>query len=164
MQLGILTEKGVVMNAAPILVGEEINGGFLGILKKNLRNESITQLIDLTKRLKKIDNIKDKKQIYKTYPEKEKILNDIITILADGDSALAALGNTRMFQYSNELDLIRGQQSMIELGFHCLMFADSVRYEFKRDYYEILSQIFNRDELKLTNVALCVEFMEERHS
>lgn len=109
MQLGILTEKGVVMNAAPILVGEEINGGFLGILKKNLRNESITQLIDLTKRLKKIDNIKDKKQIYKTYPEKEKILNDIITILADGDSALAALGNTRMFQYSNELDLIRGQ-------------------------------------------------------
>jgi hypothetical protein len=37
-----------------------------------------------------------------------------------------------------------------------------VRYEFKRDYYEILSQVFNRDELKLTNVALCPEFMEER--
>ena len=53
---------------------------------------------------------------------------------------------------------------MIELGFHCLMFAENVRYEFKRDYYEILSQIFNRDELKLTNVALCPEFMEERKS
>lgn len=51
---------------------------------------------------------------------------------------------------------------MIELGFHCLMFAEEVRYEFKRDYYEILSQIFNRDELKLTNVALCPEFMEEK--
>lgn len=51
---------------------------------------------------------------------------------------------------------------MIDLAFHCLIFADSVRYEFKRDYYEILSQIFNRDELKLTNVALCPEFMEER--
>lgn len=49
---------------------------------------------------------------------------------------------------------------MIELGFHCLMYADNVRYEFKRDYYEILSQIFNRDELKLNNVALCPEFME----
>lgn len=50
---------------------------------------------------------------------------------------------------------------MIDLAFHCLIYADTVRYEFKRDYYEILSQIFNRDELKLTNVALCPEFMEE---
>jgi len=72
------------------------------------------------------------------------------------------MGNFRMFNYSNELDLIRGQEAMIDLGFHCLIFADSVRYEFKRDYYEILSQVFNRDELKLTNVALCPDFMEER--
>lgn len=43
---------------------------------------------------------------------------------------------------------------MIELAFHCLMLAENVRYEFKRDYYEILSQIFMRDELKLTNLAL----------
>jgi uncharacterized protein (DUF302 family) len=53
---------------------------------------------------------------------------------------------------------------MIELGFHCLMYADNVRYEFKRDYFEILSQIFNRDELNLTNVALYVDFMEVRKS
>ena len=44
-----------------------------------------------------------------------------------------------MFNYSNELDLIRGQEAMIDLGFHCLVFAESVRYEFKRDYYELLS-------------------------
>ena len=162
MQLGILTESGVVMNAAPILLGDE--KGFMGILKKNNRNEEISQLIDLTKRLKKIDSLKDKKAIYKSYGEKEKVLNDIITILANGDSAMAANGNMRMFKYSNELDLIRGQQGMIELGFHCLMYADNVRYEFKRDYYEILSQIFNRDELQLANVALCPEFMEERKS
>lgn len=43
---------------------------------------------------------------------------------------------------------------MIELGFHCLMFVENVRYEFKRDYYEILSQIFMRDELNLTNLAI----------
>ncbi len=112
-----------------------------------------------------MDGIKDKKQAYKTYNEKEKIINDLITILADGDSAQAATGNYRMFTYSNELDLIRGQEALIDLGFHCLVFADSVRYEFKRDYYEILSQVFNRDELKLTNVALCpeqLEFAEER--
>jgi hypothetical protein len=42
MQLGILTENGVVLNSAPILVGEDKDGGFLGILKKNNRNEHIT--------------------------------------------------------------------------------------------------------------------------
>lgn len=139
MQLGILTEHGVVMNSSPILLGDDKDGGFLGILKKNNRNESISSLIDLTKKLKKIDALKDKKQIYKTYGEKEKILNDIITILADGDAAMVANGNTRMFKYSNELDMIRAQSAMIELGFHCLLYADNVRYEFKRDYYEILS-------------------------
>jgi hypothetical protein len=65
-------------------------------------------LIDLTKKLKKIDGYKDKKQIYRSFNEKERIINDIITILADGDSAMAAYGNTRMFKYSNELDMIRG--------------------------------------------------------
>ena len=65
-------------------------------------------MIELTKKLKKIDNLKDKKQIYKTYSEKESILNDIITVLAYGDSAMAANGNTRMYKYSNELDMIRG--------------------------------------------------------
>jgi hypothetical protein len=44
-------------------------------------------LIELTKKLRKIDSIKDKKHVYKTYNEKEKIINDLITILADGDSA-----------------------------------------------------------------------------
>jgi hypothetical protein len=33
------------------------------------------------------DSIKDKKNAYKHYNEKEKIINDMITILADGDSA-----------------------------------------------------------------------------
>ena len=107
MQLGILTENGVVMNAAPILLAEE-KEGFLGILKKTARNDQITQVIELTKKLKKIDNLKDKKQIYKTYSKKESILNDIITVLAYGDSAMAANGNTRMYKYSNELDMIRG--------------------------------------------------------
>ncbi len=60
--------------------------------------------------------------------------------------------------------MIRAQQAMIELCFHCLMFAENVRYEFRRDYYEIISQIFNRDELQLTNVALCPEAMDERIS
>jgi hypothetical protein len=35
MQLGILTENGVAMNSAPILLGDENNGGgFLGILRE----------------------------------------------------------------------------------------------------------------------------------
>jgi hypothetical protein len=121
-------------------------------------------LIELTKKIRKIDSNKDKKNVYKTYSEKEKIIIDMINILADGDSAQAALGNFRMFNYTNELDLIRGQEAMIDLAYHCLIYADIVRYEFKRDYYEILSQIFFRDELKLTNVALCPEFMEENRA
>lgn len=170
MQLGVLTEHGVMINAAPILIGDEkdqANGEgtkFFGILKKGQRNEYITQLIEYTKRLRKIDGIKDKKAIYRTYSEKEKIVNDLIEILADGDPAMAALGNPRMYSYSSELDLIRAQEAMIDLGFHCLTFVDTVRYEFKRDYYEIISQIFNRDELKLTNVSLSRDAIEERRS
>ena len=108
MQLGILTENGLVLNCAPILMNDDKDGGFLGILKKNNRNEHITALIEATKKLKKIDNLKDKKQIFKAYSEKEAVINDLINILADGDSAMAANGNTRMFKYSNELDMIRG--------------------------------------------------------
>lgn len=88
MQLGILTENGVMMNAAPILIGDDKDGGaILGKLKKTQRNENITALIELTKKLRKIDSNKDKKNVFKTYSEKEKIINDLITILADGDNA-----------------------------------------------------------------------------
>ena len=44
-------------------------------------------MIEMTKKLRKIDSNKDKKNVYKTYNEKEKLINDMITILADGDSA-----------------------------------------------------------------------------
>jgi hypothetical protein len=43
---------------------------------------------------------------------------------------------------------------MIDLAFHCLLFVENARYELKKEYYEILSQIFMRDELTLTNMAL----------
>lgn len=49
---------------------------------------------------------------------------------------------------------------MIDLAFHCLTFVENVRYELKKEYYEILSQIFMRDELRLTNLALG-QIMEE---
>ena len=54
MSLGILTENGIVMNSAPILI-EDFNGIVGGLKRKNRMNEKITQLIDLTKRLQKID-------------------------------------------------------------------------------------------------------------
>jgi hypothetical protein len=34
------------------------------------------------------------------------------------------------------------------------MFVESAWYELKKEYYEILSQIFMRDELRLSNMAL----------
>lgn len=85
MTLGILTENGIVMNSSPILI-EEKDGAFLGIIKKTHRNEKITLLIDLTKKLKKLDQVKKAKAGgYKAVNDKEKILNDIINILAEGD-------------------------------------------------------------------------------
>jgi hypothetical protein len=41
MMLGVLTEKGIVMNAAPILL-EEKDGAFMGLMKKSNKNEKIT--------------------------------------------------------------------------------------------------------------------------
>ena len=77
--MGVLTERGVLINAAPILLSEEKDLGnganFLSGLKKGQKHEAITLLIDLTKRLRKIDAIKDKKAIYRTYNEKERIVN-----------------------------------------------------------------------------------------
>lgn len=89
----------------------------------------------MTKRLKKIDGFKNKKHIYKTYNEKERILNEMIQILSECDKAVQG----QMFKYVDDFDLIRAQSAMIELAFHCLIMAENVRYEFKRDYYEILS-------------------------
>lgn len=119
-------------------------------LKRKLRNERITKLIELTKRLKKIDTLKGKKEIYNSYNEKEKILNDIIQILCESDKTVQG----HMYKYFDDFDLIRAQQAFVELAFHCLLLVESVRYEFKRDYYEIISQILMRDELKLANVTL----------
>lgn len=147
--IGKLTENGVIMNASPILF-EEKDAMFMGLLKRTHRNDKITALIDLTKRLKKIDNIKNKKTGYKAFNEKDRILNDIISILSEVDKTT----NSHMFKYSDDMDLIRAQYSLIELAFHCLMFAENVRYDFKRDYYEIVSQIMMRNELSLANVAL----------
>jgi hypothetical protein len=59
-----------------------------------------------------------------------------------------------MFKYSDELDLMRAQYAMIDLAFHSLLFVENARYELKKEYYEIISQIFMRDELRLTNMAL----------
>ena len=59
--------------------------------------------------------------------------------------------------------MVRAQYALIDLAFHCLVFVESVRYEFRRDYYEIITQVFMRDELTLTNVALGPE-MEQRAS
>jgi hypothetical protein len=59
-----------------------------------------------------------------------------------------------MFFYHDEQDLIRAQKTLIELAFHCLMFAENVKYDQKRFYYDILCLVINRDELRLANVAL----------
>ena len=89
-------------------------------------------------------------------------MNSIIDLLIEDDRAM----DGHMFKYVDELDLMRAQYAMIDLAFHCLTFVESVRYELKKEYYEILSQIFMRDELRLTNLALgqIMEEIEEKIS
>ena len=71
-----------------------------------------------------------------------------------------------MFKYSDELDLLRAQYFLIDLAFHCLVFVENAWYELKKEYYEILSQIFMRDELRLSNMALgrLIQEIEEKIS
>ncbi len=96
------------------------------------------------------------KNEYSKYNEKMTILNSIIDLLIEDDRGM----DGHMFKYSDELDLMRAQYAMIDLAFHSLTFVESVRYELKKEYYEILSQIFMRDELRLSNLALG-NFMED---
>ena len=79
-----------------------------------------------------------------------KVLTQIVDLLIEDDKAM----DGHMFKYNDDLDLLRAQYSLIDLAFHCLMFVESAWYELKKEYYEILSQIFMRDELRLSNMAL----------
>lgn len=54
-----------------------------------------------------------------------------------------------MFQYSDTMDLLRGQQALIELGIHCQIYAETVVLNLKSDYYQILSLVLEREELQL---------------
>jgi len=45
-----------------------------------------------------------------------------------------------------------------------LLFVGNIKYELSKEYYEILSQIFMRDELRISNMALgqVMEEVEEK--
>jgi len=65
-----------------------------------------------------------------------------------------------MFYYHDEKDMLRAQKTLIELAFHCLMFVESVRYDLKCLYYDIISLSIDRDELRLANVAISDKIVE----
>eukprot|EP00347_Sterkiella_histriomuscorum_P013888 403362980 len=153
MALGILTENGIVMNQIPILLKQE-EGNLLRLLKKGKKNEKICSLIDLTQRLQKIDCLKPKSRSagYKQTNERERVLAEIQQLFKDKEKHIG-----HIFKYFDELDIIRGQQALIDLAFHCLLYAENVKYEFKKDYYDILQTIMNRGEFKLNHLALSKE-------
>ena len=163
MTLGVLTENGISMNVSPIAGYEDGQLKALKGLMKGKQNERITLLIDYTQKLKKLDTAGGAKQANNNKKvdqgkinEKLAVLNQIIDLLIEDDKAM----DGHMFQYSDELDLLRAQYTIIDLAFHCLVFVENARYELKKEYYEILSQVFMRDELRLTNMALN-QLMEE---
>jgi hypothetical protein len=42
---------------------------------------------------------------------------------------------------------------MIELGFHCILYAANVKYEQRHFYYSILALLFERGEFKLSAIG-----------
>eukprot|EP00347_Sterkiella_histriomuscorum_P020965 403335778 len=144
MSIGILSEKGIQMTIAPILTDNETS---LFFFKKSKSNQKIKDLQTMLKKLKDLDQLKGRKLV-KSNQEKEGLLGDIVHLLKHSDQL-----NRQMFYYESYLDLIGAQQTMIELGFHCLLYAGNVKYEFRHYYYTLLTLLFDRQELKLSSVG-----------
>mmetsp|Transcript_3420 Transcript_3420/g.2403 ORF Transcript_3420/g.2403 Transcript_3420/m.2403 type:complete len:91 (+) Transcript_3420:967-1239(+) len=53
------------------------------------------------------------------------------------------------FVYSNEDELMKGQEVLIELGLHVLQFAEYADYELREQYYSLICQVLKRGELSL---------------
>ena len=48
--------------------------------------------------------------------------------------------------------MLRGQITLIELGFHCLNYGEFARYEHKKLYFKILKNLLSRSEFLLINL------------
>jgi len=57
------------------------------------------------------------------------------------------------FMYHDEKEMIKAQQGLIELGLHCLQFADYVDFDLREYYYNVLCQIYKRSELDLGQIG-----------
>lgn len=110
MTLGVLTENGISMSVSPISAFEN-NLMISEHEKKGLKNnEKITNLINLTLKLKKLDTVSGKQannqkkvDAYNKYNEKLTTLNAIIDLLIEDDKGVEG----HMFKYADELDLMR---------------------------------------------------------
>ena len=120
-------------------------------------NKKINDLVKYQDKLKALDALKGRKAA-KSTSEKELCLSEIVQILQASDTSIH-----KVFFYESELALIKAQQSLIELGFHCLMFAPNVKYEQRHYYYTILTLIFLRGELKLQQIGFTDDIEQEDH-
>ncbi|TNV86417.1 hypothetical protein FGO68_gene3402 [Halteria grandinella] len=157
MVLGVLTEIGVGANISPIS-----NNQYQLLIEPQIKefknNQKIASLIGLTQQLKEqdsmiVNNVPSKRQtklFQKMLNKMLSILNQIIDTLIDYDKVM----DGQMFKYNDQLDLIHAQNAMIDLAFFCLEKVKNAKQDLQKEYYEILCQIYLRDEFRLTNMAL----------
>ena len=145
MQLGTLTEKGISMYVEPLQLDEQ-ESIFSSIFKKVHKNENIAKIIKFQKSLKKLDSLANRKQILKAQGEKLKILQSLAQLMK-------VHKGSKHNQYKDKFELLRGQITLIELGFHCLTYGECAKYEQKKLYFKILKNILVRSEFLLINLS-----------
>ena len=138
MKVGVLTKQGIILTSKPIL--EDADGVIKDI------DKPVKKIIALKDKLIKSDTGRVKQRL--TLYEKIQLFTEIGQLLQKSEK------NSMMsFIYPNEQDLIDAQRHMIELGLHCLEFAEFVDFDAREYYYNTLCHILKRSELDLGQIG-----------
>lgn len=84
MVIGRLTEQGIQIETAPIIM-EEQDSLLMSFFKKSNKNENLNELMRLAKKLKSLDSIKNKKQSQLKNLEKEETVKSLKSLLEKSD-------------------------------------------------------------------------------
>lgn len=143
MKVGVLSKTGISFTSKPILIDNQT------ATQKVIKEDAylpFKKFLELKEKLILSDTGRLKQRL--TYQEKLPIFNEINTLLLKSEK-----NSMLSYIYSNEQELIFAQKELIDLGMHCLEFAEFVDFQEKEYYYQALCQIFKRSELDLGQIG-----------
>ena len=115
LKVGVLTKHGITFSSKPVL----LDAGSLGALKAN---NPVTKFRILKDKLILSDTGRTKHRL--TLYDKMQLFRDLSTLLHHSDKS-----SMISFLYPTESDLVTAQQHLIDLGLHCLEFAEYVEFD-----------------------------------